>query len=113
MATFAGVTFSVKWEDLSPVLERELALSVEHYPDTDTDEIQTGGVGNGRLVLPAIIDDIADLGTLRTAMSAGTTGTLTGAPEGNLSDMMLVRIGSPRIAPDDRILAALEFLETS
>ena len=113
MVTFAGVTFSLRWENLSALLERELALSVEHYPDTDTDEVQPGGLTNGRISLPCIIDDLTDLGTLRSAMAAGTVGTLTGSPEGNLSAMMLIGIKGPRIAPDGRVVAELEFLETS
>ncbi len=111
MPTFAGVTFALQWEDLSAVLERKLAVSVEHYPDTNTDEIQVGGVGNGRITLPVIIDDTTDLATLRTAMSNNTVGTLTGAPEGNLANMMLAAITGPRIADDGRIKANLEFLE--
>ena len=112
MPTFAGVTFSLQWEDFSPVLEHKLALSVEHYPDTNTDEIQTAGVGDGRIVLPAIIASLANLATLRTAMRLGTVGTLTSAPEGNLANMMLVGI-KPRLSLDDRVVADLEFLETT
>lgn len=112
MPTFAGITFSVRWEDFRPILERTLALSVQHYPDTDTDEIQVGGVTDGRLVLPSLIASLANLATLQTAMRNGTVGTLTSAPEGNLSNMMLVRI-TPRLALDSRVVADLEFLETT
>ncbi len=113
MATFAGVTFAIRWADFSPILQRQLSLTVEHYPDTDTDEIQTGGVGNGRIKLPAIITSTTDLATLRTAMANATVGTLTSAPEGNLSNMMLVDISNQGLAPDNRVIADLEFLETT
>ncbi len=112
MPTFAGVTFSIRWDDFVPLLDKHLYISVEHYPETDTDEIQTGGVGNGRFTLPTFVASLTDLNTLRSAMRLGTVGTLTGSPEGTLTNMKLAGIGNPRLAPDGRVLADLDFLET-
>jgi hypothetical protein len=113
--SFATVTFSLRWESaFEPLIERPLHLSVEHYPETNVDDIQLGGVSQGRVTLPVWLSSAADLATLRAAMAAGTIGTLAGLWDGDHADMLLVGIsGLGGTYGDPRVRADLEFLETT
>jgi hypothetical protein len=115
MPSFATVSFSLRWESaFEPLIERPLHISVEHYPETATDEIQHGGVSQGRVTLPVWIVTANDLDVLRAAMAAGTIGTLAGLWDGDHSDMLLVGIsGLGGTYGDPRARADLEFLETT
>lgn len=115
--SFAGVTFSLRWADaFDPLVERQLFVSQEHYPETNQDEVQIGGVGQGRVKLPVWLDALADLETLRSAMAAGTTGTLAGMIDGDHTSMLLMSItgiGMYSVSGTVKVKADLEFLETS
>lgn len=110
--TWGGVTFQERWEDgWAPLPQQQLYVSVEHYPETDTDEVQLGGLGGNDVTVPAIIATAADLAALRAAMGLGTTDTLTGLWSGSLNNMALVAISNPRgVYNDPRITAELHFI---
>lgn len=115
--TFAGITLSLRWEDdFDPLVERPNNVSVEHYPETNTDEVQFGGVGQGHITLQVWLSSLADLATLEAAMANGTVGDITGLQQGTLSDMAISSItglGYISVAGETKIKADLEFLETS
>ena len=114
MPTFAGSTFRVLYGDgWDPLVERQAFVSVEHYPETNTDEVQIGGVGQGRLALSCKMASTSELDTLRTALAAGTVGTLAGLRDGDHTGMVLVGITDIGLWRNGTVKATLEFLETA
>lgn len=83
MSTFNGITFtplrdSDGWR---PNWRREPIWNEEHYPETDTDEVQFGGLKNPTLSVEVLIDEDDDAAALE-ALVDGLPYTLADYPTG-------------------------------
>ncbi len=116
MSTYAGATFECATGDsrgFRPDWARELALTVTHIPGSDTDDIQSGGLQNARITIPAIIESDADYALLKAAVGI-TPRTLGDYYETNYTSVILVSIKSARrLAWDAKWVAELEFMQVS
>lgn len=68
MTTFNGIGFDVDISDKNgwqPDWRRQTYYSRKHYPDTNTDELQFGGLGNKQITVLACVDSAADVATLQ------------------------------------------------
>jgi hypothetical protein len=79
MPAYAGVSFDVvkSSDGLSEGIERPKHVSITHYPDTDTDEIQFGGKGTPRVTLKVYVYTQAGCDALEAAWGP-TVRALTG-----------------------------------
>lgn len=108
-ATYNGITFGVLSPDsFAPQWEQELVVSEEHYPDTDTDEVQTGGKRLRRLSVEARIASAANLATLVGSLG-NTERTLTDHFGTSVARVVLLGVSRIRQHRSGVVLAELEF----
>jgi hypothetical protein len=115
MPTFAGVTFAIRVQDgLIPIeFEPSQLKTVTPIPGANANDVQLGGLTYATLALSAMIDNLADYSTLKTALVAATSGTL--AYRGvNYANCVLTAIRQPMVNPETgRVQAELEFERSS
>lgn len=83
MSTFNGITFtplrdSDGWRY---PWKRAPYWAQQHYPDTNTDEVQFGGLGNPSVTVEVLVDVDADVASLE-ALVNGSAYTLANFPTG-------------------------------
>ena len=83
MTTFNSITITPLRDSdgYSAPWKRAPRWSVEHYPDTNTDEVQFGGLGNAVCTVEVLVDSDADAASLQ-ALVNGTAYTLADFPSG-------------------------------
>ena len=101
MPKYNNVTFYIKAEGMTtPDWNRQKFSSTQHYPDTNLDERQFGGMSNLRVALNVFVYTQADVDALEA--SWGDTGrdlidlSISGT---TISGVMLVDVGGWRRPP--------------
>lgn len=109
--SYAGVSFGASSRDgFLPDWEEELAVSVEHYPDTDTDEVQIGGKSKQPLSISVWLDSEANKDTLKAAV--GSTARTLVYRGTTYTSRQLTGVRNIQIHPDG-VSAELTFLDAS
>jgi hypothetical protein len=117
MTTYNGATFYVLVDGsggFRPDWEKELALTITHIPGSDEDDIQSGGLANGKVTVPVLIESDAGYALLQAAVGI-TKRTLASFGGANYTNVILTAIRKPRRLPggDGTWLCDLEFVQVS
>ncbi len=115
MSTYAGATFYTveEGQGLRPDWERTLALTVTHIPGSDVDDVQSGGLSNQKITIPAQIESDADYALLKAAVGI-TPRTLSSYYGVNYTNVILTGIkNARRIAWKETWFCDLEFMKVS
>lgn len=112
MPAYAGVTFGVRGDGagFGPEWEEEEQVNITHIPGSSADDVQFGNVGNAKMTVRAIVDNVTDLGTLKSARGI-TLRTLTWH-EAGVTNVMLLKVSSVQTHENSgKVLCNLDFMK--